>query len=309
VAQAAWYCDDDTRVGAANQLLEDCGRAPQAPSWHAAFSATGVEEAKALFDEAIVALDELENGFQRIAVRVATALLLPTQRRRLLEARVIAQRIESPPLQASLELLIDSPEPSDYGIFRNLATRVARSPLKVSADALYIDVVRGEVRRGGEVLHVSDRGFELLAALALLPAGTSKEELAAAIWPSLDGEAALNTLKMCVSRARAQVGERDAILSTKGGYALSERVAIDIRDFERTLRSARGVQTLSSAIRRQIEAAARALGARQRGHTAGWAWFGTHANHLDDLQHELMLALAQDSLRRDDVALKVAEPV
>jgi len=308
VAQAAWYCNDDTRAGAANQLLEDCGRPPHAPSWHAAFAATSVDEAKALFDEAVDALDALENAFQRIAVRVAAALLLPAQRRRLLEARVIAQRIESPPLQASLELLIDSPEPRDYGIFKNLAARVARSPLKVSAGVLYIDVVRGEVRRGGEVLHVSDRGFELLAALALLPAGTSKEELAAAIWPALDGEAALNTLKMCVSRARAQVGERDAILSTKGGYALSDRVAIDIRDFERTLRDVRGAQTLGATTRRHIEEAARALGARRRGHTAGWAWFGTHANHLDDLQHELMLVLARDSLRRDDVALKVAEP-
>ena len=66
---------------------------------------------------------------------------------------------------------------------------------------------------------------------------------------------------------------------------------------------------LSSAIRRQIEAAARALGARQRGHTAGWAWFGTHANHLDDLQHELLLVLAQDSPRRADVKQKIAEPV
>ena len=309
VAQAAWYCNDDARVVTAHQMIEDCGGIVHEPAWHAAFAATTLEEAARLLDRAIDEVDRSASAFPRIVVRVAAALLLPAQRCRLLEARALAQPIESPPLHASLELLIDSREPGDAGIFKNLAARIARSPLKVSADVLSIDVLRGRVRRGSDELHVSDRGFELLAALALMPGGTSKEELAAAIWPSLDGEAAANSLKMCVSRARAQIGEREAILSTKSGYALSERVAIDVRAFERLLRDVRSAAVLGEAARSQVEDATRALSMRDRSHTAGWAWFATYATRLEELQRELMLVLAKDALRREEREQpKVAEP-
>jgi DNA-binding winged helix-turn-helix (wHTH) protein len=297
VAQAAWHCNDDARVATANQLIEDCGGAPYAVRWHDALRTSDLEEAKALLEQAIEESDAGESALSRILVRVAAALLLPTQRRRLLEARVIAQHIESPPLQASLELLIDSPEPADYGIFKPLAARLARAPLKVRRDALYVDLTRGRLRRGGELLHVSDRGFELIAALALFPEGTSKEELAAAIWPALDGEAAFNTLKMCVSRARAQIGERDVIRSTKSGYALGERVTVDVREFEKLLRAVNGSHAPSEHVRRQVEEAVKILGARARGHSAGWAWFSSYATHLDELHHELALALAKGPKR------------
>jgi DNA-binding SARP family transcriptional activator len=160
------------------------------------------------------------------------------------------------------------------------------------------------VRRGSGPLHVSDRGFELIAALALLPPGTSKEELASAIWPGLDGEAALNSLKMCVSRTRAQIVEKEAIVSTKRGYALSEAVPVDVREFERLLRGLRGVETLGDSTRRDVEEAVRALEARERTYTSGWAWFAPHAAHLDDLQRDLAMALAKDSFRRDGTAVK-----
>lgn len=326
VAWAAWYCNDDARAKAANQMLEDCGdtevllfarcidaalsgtpidappRLMQLARWHAALATRDVERSGELFDRAIDGIDAVENGFLRIAIRVCAALLLPRQRRRLLEARVIAGRIESAPLQASLELLIDSPEPADYGIFSYMAARASRSPLKVRQDVLSVDVVRGQVRRGAELLHVSDRGLELLVALALLPAGVSNEELAGAIWPGLRCEAALNALKMCVSRTRAQIAEKEAIRSTKGGYALGERVAIDVREFERLLRSVRGAEALGDSARRQVEDAARSLGARQHVYAAGWAWFAAHAARLDALQLEFSRLLERDASRRNGSA-------
>jgi|GEM_PF-2038084 DNA-binding winged helix-turn-helix (wHTH) protein/tetratricopeptide (TPR) repeat protein len=327
VAWSAWYCNDDALVTAANEMLEACGSsevsafarsvqaalspfsadAPTADPalhvarWHAALITTNAGQAEDLFDQAIRGIDTTENVFLQIMMRASAALLLPTQRRRLLEARVIAQRIESPPLQASLELLIDSPRPSDYGIFKYMAARVARSPLKVRQDILYVDVVRGRVRRGSELVHVSDRGFELLVALALMPNGTSKEALASAIWPGLDVEAALNALKMCVSRTRVQIADRDAIQSTKRGYSLGERVAIDVHEFERLLRSIRGVEAFGDPIRRQLQEAAGSLGAREREYAGSWAWFAPCATHLDELQRELTLLLTKDAFKRDQV--------
>ena len=333
VAWAAWYCNDDARVTAVRQMLEDCGdgevralarcvdallsreaadASPQVLNvarWQAALTTTDPELAGTLFDAAIDDIDAAESDFLRVAVRVCAALLLPAQRRRLLEARVIAQAVESPPLQASLELLIDSTEPNDYGIFKNLAARVARSPLKIRRDVLSIDVARGAVRRGSEPVHVSDRGLELLVALGFAAAGTRKEDLASAIWPSLDGDAALNALKMCVSRTRAQAGDRDAIRSTKSGYELGERVTIDVRDIERMLRGARGAEGLSDSVRREIREAARSLKERERSFAAGWTWFAPHASHLDELQIELNLVLAKDALWRDEpLAYQAPEP-
>jgi DNA-binding winged helix-turn-helix (wHTH) protein len=323
VASAAWYCNDDARLTAAKQMLEDCGdvevrafarcvetalargpidapaRTVQTARWHAALTTTDADLAKELFDAAIVGIDTVENGFLRIAIRVCAALLLPGQRRRLLEARVIAAQIESPPLQASLELLIDSPEPASFGIFKEMAERVSRSPLKIHHDVFYLDVLRGRARRGSDPLHVSDRGLELLAALALCPAGTLKEDLAAAIWPALHADDALNALKMCVSRTRAQAGDKDAIQSTKGGYALNERVTIDVRELEVLLRGVRGAESLGDSVRRQVRDAIAALEARNRAHTINWAWFGPHAARFDALRNELAVILAKDSWSRD----------
>jgi DNA-binding winged helix-turn-helix (wHTH) protein len=324
VSWAAWYGNDDARCSAANEMLEDCGDAEarafagfvaaalahesiETPAhllpvarWQAALATADAAWAKELFDRAIDEIDAVENAFLRVAIRVCAALLLPTQRRRLLEARVIAQPIESPPLQASLELLIDSPEPSDYGIFAHLAARVARSPLKFRKPVLHLDVVASRVRRGSDVLPVSDRGFELLSALALLPEGTTREELAGAIWPGLDTEAGLNTLKMCVSRTRAQLGDKEAIRSTKRGYALSDAVEIDVRAIERLLRDVRGGDAIAGHVRRKLEETIGLLDARERGQTRGWAWFGTHAARLDELQRELALVLAKDAFKRGD---------
>jgi DNA-binding winged helix-turn-helix (wHTH) protein len=315
VASAAWYCNDDGRVTSANQILVDCGytgartfahcvqealsrRSTDAPArmlnmarWHAALTTTDARQAHELFDLAIDGIDAVENDVLRIVMRVSAALLLPAQRRRLLEAHAIAQRVESPPIQASLELLIDSTEPSDYGIFKHMASRVARSPLKVRRDVLFIDVVRGEVRRGNDQLHVSDRGLELLLALALLEA-TSKEALAEAIWPGLDSDAALNALKMCISRTRAQVGDRDAIVSTKRGYQLNECVATDIRDLDRLVRKVHSGEHLSQTTRREVEDAVRTLSTHRRKHGAGWAWFTPHEAHLDALRHEFTVAVS-----------------
>ncbi len=306
VAQAAWYCNDDARVTTANQMIEDCGGVPYGAEWHAAFETTDLDEAKSIFDRAIERYDAGEDAFRRIVVRAAAALLLPTQRARLFEAREIAQRIESPPLQASLELLIHSPEPAGYGIFTPIAARLTRSPLKVRQDVLHIEILRGQVRRGGEPVHVSDRSFESLAALSLLPAGSSKEDLAAAIWPSLDGEAAFNTLKMCVSRARAQVGEREVISSTKSGYALGDRVTIDVREIERLLRDVRGAHVPNERQRRQIAEALELLATREHGHSAGWSWFGTHALHLDHLKRELEAVAARAGAHADGAELAPA---
>lgn len=303
VAEAAWYCNDDAREMSANQLIEDCSdseahrRGVYVQPWRAALAATDVERARTLFDEAINGIDTIENDFLRIVIRVCASLLLPSERRRLFEARSIAQGIESPPLQASLELLIDSSEPSDYGIFKYLAERIARSPLNVRRDVLCVDIVRGRVRRGTEVLHVSDRGLELLAALALLPAGTSKEDLAAAIWPALDGDGALNTLKMCVSRTRAQVAEKDAIANTKRGYSLNERVTVDVRGFEQLLRSVRGAETLGEPLRNQVEEAIRALQPRERAHADAWAWFPREAARLDELRDAFSEVLTKSAWR------------
>jgi hypothetical protein len=313
VAWAAWYRNGDDRVAAAQQIVKDCGASVEAVTtpaavadWQAALAAASPEQAGTLLDRAIAAADDGENDFLRIAIRVCAALLLAAQRRRLLEARAIAQAIESPPLQASLELLIDSQEPRDFGIFTHLAQRVGRSPLKGRHDAIYVEVARGQVRRGSELLHVSDRGLELLAALALFDSGTGNEQLAAALWPSLDRKAAVNSLKMCVSRTRAQIGDRESIQNTRNGYALGEHIGSDVRELARLVHRVRGAGSLGESMRRQAEELLAAWSGRRPAHAAGWSWFAPYAAHLADLRRELTHWLAKDASKRERAGAAIA---
>jgi ATP/maltotriose-dependent transcriptional regulator MalT len=314
VARAAWYRDDDDRVGAAAQIVKDSGIAVTGAiemvaiaDLQAALSTSNVERAAALLDRAIDRVDASEDDFLRIVVRVCAALLAPAQRRRLLEARAIAEPIESHPLQTSIELLIDSAEPADHGMFKNLAARVARSPLRARDDRLFVDVLGGRVRRGSDVLRVSDRGLELLAALALFEAGTA-HELAAALWPALDRKAAVNALKMCVSRTRAQIGDRESIQNARNGYALGDRVESDVRELQRLLHSVRGAGTLGESLRQQLHQALSTWRDRKPGYAADWKWFGPYAARLAEMRRELELALEWDAARREGARDREAIP-
>jgi DNA-binding winged helix-turn-helix (wHTH) protein len=293
VARDAWYCNDDERAAAAIRIAEDCAApAPDATTlWSAALGASNPARSKELFDAAIAQIDLGEDLLARVMVRVGAALLL-TARRRLAEARALALTIESSPLAASLDLLVESPDAGDYGIFKNLAARVAQSPLRTRQERLYLSLVRNQVRRGAEVLRVSERGLELLSALALLPAGSSKADLASAIWPALDGDAALNALKMCVSRTRAQLVDKDAIVSTKRGYALGDFVSVDAVELEELLIRARDDATNDST-RREVQEAVRLLETRDRRRQSEWSWFVPHAARLDGLGREFARLLAR----------------
>ncbi len=308
VAWAAWCSGDDDRAAAAQAIARECGDSPPVDATpaagaiaelQAALASSDLERAETLVEQAIESIDRVENDLLRILFRVGAALLVPGQRRRLLEARVIAQRIESIALQASIELLIDAREPVDYGVFKSLAQRVARSPLKRDRASLFIDALRGEVRRGTELLHVSDRGLELLTALTLFPAANS-EELAATIWPRLDPKAALNSLKMCVSRTRAQVGDRDVIQNTRNGYALGDHVGSDLLELEELVRSARG-STIGTVTRRRVHEALSAWGASRPAHTAEWTWFSRFEAHVEALHRELLQMIGAE--REDEHAL------
>jgi len=315
VAQAAWFNDDDDRVAAARQLIAGSGARDADAREFAAFSdlqealtSYDGDRAVALMDRAIERIDGSENDFLRVVIRVCAALLAPPQRRRLLEARRIAASIESPPLQTSIELLVDSPELEDFGIFKGLAARVARSPVRARHDRLFVNVVRGHVRRGSEILHVSDRGLELLAALALFESGTVNEELGAALWPALDRKGAVNALKMCVSRTRAQLGDRESIQNARNGYALGEHVGSDVREIENVLHSVRGAGVLGESQRQRVERLLATWSDRTPAHVAGWSWFAPYAAYLADIRRELSQALAQDAMRRDRTAFAQTTP-
>ena len=329
VASAAWYCNDDARLTAARQLLEDCGdgevrafdrcvetalaRGPvdapahtlQTARWHAALATTDGDLAKDLFDAAIEGIDAVENGFLQIAIRVCRGA--PVTRATPKASGGTSHRRADRVSSAS-----GIPRTPDRlgrtGELRDIQGDGGRVALAAQnhRNVFYLDVLRGRARRGSDPLPVSDRGLELLAALALLPSGTSKEELAAAIWPALHGDDALNALKMCVSRTRAQAGDKDVIQSTKGGYALNECVAVDVRDLTALLRSARGADSLAEPVRRQLRDAVAAIETRNRAQTSSWAWFAPHATHLDELRDELAAILAKELRRSFDFDLVVA---
>jgi len=313
VTRAAWYVNEDDRMAAAQQIVKDCGLAAAAaiepPAFadiQTAMTMTDAERVSALLDRAIERIDVGESDGLRIVVRVFAALLMPSQRRRLLEARALARPIESPPLQTSIELLIDAPDTRDYGIFKSLAARIAHSPLRARQDRVFVDVIAGQVLRGSQILHVSDRGLELLAALAICEPGTSSEALAGALSPTLDRKAGVNALKMCVSRTRAQLGDRESIQNTRNGYVLGEHVDSDVHEVARLLQATRGAGTLGESLRQRISRLLSRWGDSPPAHAGEWAWFAPHALRFLELRRELADALARDAARREPTGLREA---
>lgn len=126
-------------------------------------------------------------------------------------------------------------------------------------------------------------------------------DVATALWPALDRKAAVNALKMCVPRTRAQVGDRDSIQNSRNGYVLGERVDSDVRELASLLRSVRHTGTLGESLRQQTQQAIGAWGERQPAHASACEWFEPSAAQLTEMRREIAEALAKDASRRQFV--------
>lgn len=275
-------------------LLAACGTADAARG--AAFAAAALELA-----------DAADEPLTRVIARVVGAEAGDRQRTLLREALALAQSLSGSPLRDAVFALLERDEARGMLVPLLRFKRRAQSE-NDSEGALTIALADGTVMRGGEPVPVSDGVLALLAALAVDSHGSSRERLVDRLWPDLPGDAAYNALKMCVHRARRQLGDPSAVVAVGGGYALAPEVDVDLPWLERMLdRIRRGAvddedaPALDETFARLVRGRPAAFGS--------WEWFDRFESELTAATHELGAYLGERALRSGKTAraLEIAQ--
>jgi DNA-binding SARP family transcriptional activator len=156
-------------------------------------------------------------------------------------------------------------------------------------------------------LHTARSSTEqLIAYLALHPAGATRDDLTEALWPGEDPFRTRQRLWQSTSEARKLIGE--ALISKRGHYALDRtKLTLDADELDLLLAEAKTADDAETE-RRVLERGRRLL----RGEPlAGWdqLWTDSHAARLRATQAELLERLARARLACGDPqgALEAAE--
>ena len=144
---------------------------------------------------------------------------------------------------------------------------------------LFIDVARAEIRRHGNAVRITDGTLQLLVLLAVIQHPLRREVVADLLWPDLDTDRALNALKACIHRAREQLADRSAIVSSQRALSLSDRVASNYPDI---LRLATCSDPLTPVLRERLREEFRNLKQGLASDAASWMWFVPYRIRLEE---------------------------
>jgi DNA-binding SARP family transcriptional activator len=171
-----------------------------------------------------------------------------------------------------------------------------------------VDVTAGKVLKDGAEVPVRGSTLALLVTLATESRDVSVESLCERLYPGIGFDQAYAALKMCIYRARRQLGTQGVIETTERGYRLSENVTVDIRFLSQIVRSVR-TRSLPKAIEARLPAIFDDLAAGRPAAYSSWEWFAPTERILRGATREIGLHLAESALRSGDaaVALEVAQ--
>ena len=255
---------------------------------------------------ALEAADVAEEPLTRVLARVAAAEKRGGGRALLNEALALAAAIPGSPLRDSVSALAERGEAR--GILAPLVNRLRHRSAVVVAqrDApLVISLADGTVSRGDEPVEVSDGVLALLAALAVEPHVT-RDRLIDRLWPDLPDDSAYNALKMCVHRARRQLGDPAAIVITRGGYALAREIRVDFRVLQHALERHEAGDVIPEAELSELGATFARLARGRPAAFANWEWFEPVEKTLVAATHELGAVLGERALRAGEHVLALA---
>ncbi|HEV3141267.1 MAG TPA: BTAD domain-containing putative transcriptional regulator, partial [Vicinamibacterales bacterium] len=245
------------------------------------------------------AADERRDPNVRSLAYAAVYLLDEGQRTQVAETlRAVAHEIESPELHGTVEDLITG---RGYGIFdpfvrcRVLRTRGEQSP------PLSVELLAGRVTRDGVSVKLTSKELELAVLLAASYGPLSRDRIGEALWEHLEPEEWSNNLKVQVSRLRAKLGLRDAVVIEDGNYRLSRSVDVDLRRFENVVREV-GDAPLNEKTRTSLVAILDAYGSGVAGRYERFAWMQPIIARITDIVCTAGVALARDAMRAERYA-------
>lgn len=161
---------------------------------------------------------------------------------------------------------------------------------------IQIEITTGKVYRDGGEVPVRGSSLALLVSLACEPRDVSTELLSERLYPGIPRDQAYDALKMCVYRARKQLGGRGVIETSERGYRLADDVIVDVRFLNQVVRAILA-RSIAKAIETRLEAIFEQLIVGRPAAYAAWDWFVTVERNMRNASREIGLYLADRALR------------
>ncbi len=207
-----------------------------------------------------------------------------------------AARCDAPALVHAVDAVANQHD--NVGMLANFVAQITRD--RSEAAPIALEILAGHVRVDGDLVALSGRELELLAALAQRREVTPRTRLAAMLWPDQDEDAARNALSVCLHRLRVHLGRKDAIERVADGYRLHVDAFVDVWEIERAATTLRSRERLREGSRAALHRAWERLREEHAASIERWEWFEPTARRMGDLRVQIAQRLASDALDRGD---------
>ncbi|HUN29157.1 MAG TPA: BTAD domain-containing putative transcriptional regulator [Alphaproteobacteria bacterium] len=255
------------------------------------------EERTALATAALELAGQVRMPFVEALAAIALALCDPSAfDRATARAKEAAARCDAPAFVHAVNAFANQYE--NVGMLSNFVAAITRD--RSEAAPIVLEILKGSTRVDGELVRVSGRELELLAAIAQRREPTLRGRLAAMLWPDLDDFAARNALSVCLHRLRAHLGREDAVEREADGYRLHVDAFVDVWEIDRAALALRSRDRLREGDRAMLGRAWERLRDERAGALERWEWFAPVAQRMDDLRTAIAHRLAADALERGD---------
>ena len=258
--------------------------------------------------EAVRHADARRDPYIQIIAHVALYVLDPAAR--AVEAATltaIVDKIEGIEVQSAVrELIAGRPA----GILEPLVRKRILREREHREPRLSIELLAGSVTRDGVPIKLSDKELELLVFLALAQSAVTRDRIGEALWNHIEPDDWPNNLKVTLSRMRAKLGVREAVVATNGGYRLAPTIDVDLRRAEAVVKEC-GAVPLGEQTRDALRAIIASYVTGSPARFARVEWMQASVARINDVVCTAGLLLANDALHagRYDDALNYARTV
>jgi DNA-binding SARP family transcriptional activator len=202
------------------------------------------------------------------------------------------------------------PPPADREAVAIELVSVPYEPKSLYRPNVHVEITSGKVYRDGADVQLRGTALGLLISIATDSPDVSVDSLCDRLYPGISTDQAYSALKMCVYRARKQIGARGVIETTERGYRLADWAVVDIKFLPQIVRAIRS-RSIAKAIENRLDAIFELLLKGRPAAFQSWAWFEPIERDLRASAREIGLYLADRALREGngDRALERARAV
>ncbi len=193
--------------------------------------------AKRFAMDALASAERARHPALQVLASIAVAETCPERRSSSLErAHAIARESGWPALSKSILALRANAR--DIGLLQPFVdARLRRRQLE--SPAFEVSFFKAELCQNARSISLTEKQLELLFAVASVRRAVSDEELIDSLWPESDGDAARNSLRVCLHGLRKNAGDARIVVRLGKGFALHPWADVDLWRFQSHLSACR----------------------------------------------------------------------